>query len=220
MLLNLIKKELLIEFRSKQIILSMLIFGLAIILIFALSSNISFEILSNYSAGMFWLMNLFVVVIGVHRSFAYEKEFDAFSLLVSAPVDRGMIFLSKWVSGFIFITTTQLIIIAPFFKLLLLDIPENISFFILTSLLINLAMMSIASIVSGIVIRSNFSEVLLPLLMFPLLSPLMIAATKISNDIINSQSYELWNVWVLIIASIVVLFGLAGYALFDFIVEE
>ena len=220
MLLNLIKKELLIEFRSKQIILSMLIFGLAIILIFALSSNISSEILSNYSAGMFWLMNLFVVVIGVHRSFAYEKEFDAVSLLVSAPVDRGMIFLSKWVSGFIFITTTQLIIIAPFFKLLLLDIPENISFFILTSLLINLAMMSIASIVSGIVIRSNFSEVLLPLLMFPLLSPLMIAATKISNDIINSQSYELWNVWVLIIASIVVLFGLAGYALFDFIVEE
>ena len=220
MILNLIKKELLIEFRSKQIILSMLIFGLAIILIFALSSNISSEILSNYSAGMFWLMNLFVVVIGVHRSFAYEKEFDAFSLLVSAPVDRGMIFLSKWVSGFIFITTTQLIIIAPFFKLLLLDIPENISFFILTSLLINLAMMSIASIVSGIVIRSNFSEVLLPLLMFPLLSPLMIAATKISNDIINSQSYELWNVWVLIIASIVVLFGLAGYALFDFIVEE
>ena len=220
MLLNLIKKELLIEFRSKQIILSMLIFGLAIILIFALSSNISSEILSNYSAGMFWLMNLFVVVIGVHRSFAYEKEFDAFSLLVSAPVDRGLIFLSKWVSGFIFITTTQLIIIAPFFKLLLLDIPENISFFILTSLLINLAMMSIASIVSGIVIRSNFSEVLLPLLMFPLLSPLMIAATKISNDIINSQSYELWNVWVLIIASIVVLFGLAGYALFDFIVEE
>ena len=220
MLLNLIKKELLIEFRSKQIILSMLIFGLAIILIFALSSNISSEILSNYSAGMFWLMNLFVVVIGVHRSFAYEKEFDAFSLLVSAPVDRGMIFLSKWVSGFIFITTTQLIIIAPFFKLLLLDVPENISFFILTSLLINLAMMSIASIVSGIVIRSNFSEVLLPLLMFPLLSPLMIAATKISSDIINSQSYELWNVWVLIIASIVVLFGLAGYALFDFIVEE
>ena len=220
MLLNLIKKELLIEFRSKQIILSMLIFGLAIILILALSSNISSEILSNYSAGMFWLMNLFVVVIGVHRSFAYEKEFDAFSLLVSAPVDRGMIFLSKWVSGFIFITTTQLIIIAPFFKLLLLDIPENISFFILTSLLINLAMMSIASIISGIVIRSNFSEVLLPLLMFPLLSPLMIAATKISNDIINSQSYELWNVWVLIIASIVVLFGLAGYALFDFIVEE
>ena len=220
MLLNLIKKELLIEFRSKQIILSMLIFGLAIILIFALSSNVSSEILTNYSSGMFWVMNLFIVVIGVHRSFAYEKEFDAFSLLVSSPVDRGLIFLSKWVSGFIFITTTQLIIIAPFFKLLLLDTPDNLILFLSTSMLINLGMMAIANLVSGIVIRSSFSEVLLPLLMFPLLSPLMIAATKISHAIINSQSYEIWNVWVLIVVSIVVLFGLAGYALFDFIVEE
>ena len=98
--------------------------------------------------------------------------------------------------------------------------PENLSLFALTSLLINIGMMAIANLVAGIVIRSNFSEILLPLLLFPLLSPLMIAATKISSGVINSQPYEMWNVWVLIITSIVVIFGLAGYALFDFIVEE
>ena len=220
MLLSLISKELLIEFRSKQTILSMLIFGLAVILIFAFSTNISREILTNYSPGMFWLMNLFIVVLGVHRSFAYEKEFDAFSLLISAPIDRGLIFLSKWFSGFIFLTVTQVIVIAPFFKLLLLDFPENLSFFILTAMLVNLGMMAIANLVSGIVIRSNFSEILLPLILFPLLSPLMIAATKISSGVISLQPFNIWNVWVLIVISIVVLFGLAGYALFDFIVEE
>ena len=198
----------------------MLIFGLAVILIFAFSTNISREILTNYSPGMFWLMNLFIVVLGVHRSFAYEKEFDAFSLLISAPIDRGLIFLSKWISGFIFLTVTQVIVITPFFKLLLLDFPENLSLFILTAMLVNLGMMAIANLVSGIVIRSNFSEILLPLILFPLLSPLMIAATKISSSVINLQSYDMWNVWVLIVISIVVLFGLAGYALFDFIVEE
>ena len=220
MLISLISKELLIEFRSKQTILSMLIFGLAVILIFAFSTNISREVLTNYSPGMFWLMNLFIVVLGVHRSFAYEKEFDAFSLLISAPIDRGLIFLSKWISGFIFLTVTQVIVITPFFKLLLLDFPENLSLFILTAMLVNLGMMAIANLVSGIVIRSNFSEILLPLILFPLLSPLMIAATKISSSVINLQPYDMWNVWVLIVTSIVVLFGLAGYALFDFIVEE
>ena len=220
MLISLISKELLIEFRSKQTILSMLIFGLAVILIFAFSTNISREVLTNYSPGMFWLMNLFIVVLGVHRSFAYEKEFDAFSLLISAPIDRGLIFLSKWISGFIFLTVTQVIVITPFFKLLLLDFPENLSLFILTAMLVNLGMMAIANLVSGIVIRSNFSEILLPLILFPLLSPLMIAATKISFAVINLQPFDMWNVWVLIVASIVVLFGLAGYALFDFIVEE
>ena len=220
MLISLISKELLIEFRSKQTILSMLIFGLAVILIFAFSTNISREVLTNYSPGMFWLMNLFIVVLGVHRSFAHEKEFDAFSLLISSPIDRGLIFLSKWISGFIFLTVTQVIVITPFFKLLLLDFPENLSLFILTAMLVNLGMMAIANLVSGIVIRSNFSEILLPLILFPLLSPLMIAATKISSSVINLQPYDMWNVWVLIVISIVVLFGLAGYALFDFIVEE
>ena len=208
------------ELRSKQIILSMLFFGLAIILIFAFSSNVAKVILSNYAPGMFWLMNLFIVVLGAHRSFAYEKEFDAFSILISSPVDRGIIFIAKWISGFLFITITQLVIFIPFFKLLLLDIPLETFLFISTALLINLAIMAVANLVSGIVIRSNFSEILLPLLLFPLLSPLIIAATKISKSIINLESFAIWNVWVLIVVSVVVIFGLAGYALFDHIVEE
>ena len=220
MLFSLIKKELLMELRSKQIVLSMLFFGLAIILIFAFSSNVSKVVLSNYAPGMFWLMNLFIVVLGVHRSFAYEKDYDAFSILISSPVDRGIIFIAKWISGFLFITITQLVILIPFFKLLLLDIPIEILLFISTALLINLAIMAVANLVSGIVIRSNFSEILLPLLLFPLLSPLTIAATKISKSIIDLESFAMWNVWVLIVASVVVIFGLAGYALFDHIIEE
>lgn len=220
MLFSLIKKELLMELRSKQIVLSMLFFGLAIILIFAFSSNISKVVLSNYAPGMFWLMNLFIVVLGVHRSFAYEKDYDAFSILISSPVDRGIIFIAKWISGFLFITITQLVILIPFFKLLLLDIPIETFLFISTALLINLAIMAVANLVSGIVIRSNFSEILLPLLLFPLLSPLTIAATKISKSIIDLESFAMWNVWVLIVASVVVIFGLAGYALFDHIIEE
>ncbi|MBH51015.1 MAG: heme exporter protein CcmB [Candidatus Neomarinimicrobiota bacterium] len=220
MLFSLIKKELLMELRSKQIVLSMLFFGLAIILIFAFSSNVSKVVLSNYAPGMFWLMNLFIVVLGVHRSFAYEKDYDAFSILISSPVDRGIIFIAKWISGFLFITITQLVILIPFFKLLLLDIPIETFLFISTALLINLAIMAVANLVSGIVIRSNFSEILLPLLLFPLLSPLTIAATKISKSIIDLESFAMWNVWVLIVASVVVIFGLAGYALFDHIIEE
>ncbi len=208
------------ELRSKQIVLSMLFFGLAIILIFAFSSNVSKVVLSNYAPGMFWLMNLFIVVLGVHRSFAYEKDYDAFSILISSPVDRGIIFIAKWISGFLFITITQLVILIPFFKLLLLDIPIETFLFISTALLINLAIMAVANLVSGIVIRSNFSEILLPLLLFPLLSPLTIAATKISKSIIDLESFAMWNVWVLIVASVVVIFGLAGYALFDHIIEE
>ena len=212
MFISLLKKELFIEFRSREVILSMLIFGLSIILAFAFTTNVSKIIVLNYAPGMFWIMILFVTTLGVHRSFTYEKNFDAFSLLISAPIDRGLIYLSKWISGTIFLTVMEIIIIIPFFKFLLLDLPSN---FILFS-----AIMSVASLVAGISMRANLSEVLVPILFFPLVSPVIIAATKISSGVLFGDPYQLWQIWLLIIVSVIVIFPLAGYTLFDFITEE
>ena len=220
MFLTLLKKELFIEFRSREVILSMLIFGLSIILVFAFTSNVSKVIVTNYAPGMFWIMVLFVTVLGVHRSFSYEKEFDAFSLLISSPIDRGLIYLAKWISGFIFLTIMEAIVIIPFFKFLLIEYPSDLLLSVVTTLLINLAIMSVASLVSGIAMRANLSEVLVPILFFPLVSPVVIAASKISAGIMAGEPYQLWQIWLLIVISIIVIFSLVGYTLFDFITEE
>ena len=220
MFISLLKKELFIEFRSREVILSMLIFGLSIILAFAFTTNVSKIIVLNYAPAMFWIMILFVTTLGVHRSFTYEKNFDAFSLLISAPIDRGLIYLSKWISGTIFLTVMEIIIIIPFFKFLLLDLPSNFILFSATSILINFAIMSVASLVAGISMRANLSEVLVPILFFPLVSPVIIAATKISSGVLSGDPYQLWQIWLLIIVSVIVIFPLAGYTLFDFITEE
>ena len=220
MFLTLLKKELFIEFRSREVILSMLIFGLSIILVFAFTSNVSKVIVTNYAPGMFWIMVLLVTVLGVHRSFSYEKEFDAFSLLISSPIDRGLIYLAKWISGFIFLTIMEAIVIIPFFKFLLIEYPSDLLLSVVTTLLINLAIMSVASLVSGIAMRANLSEVLVPILFFPLVSPVDIAASKISAGIMAGEPYQLWQIWLLIVISIIVIFSLVGYTLFDFITEE
>ena len=192
----------------------------SIILTFAFTTNVSKIIVLNYAPGMFWIMILFVTTLGVHRSFTYEKNFDAFSLLISAPIDRGLIYLSKWISGTIFLTVMEIIIIIPFFKFLLLDLPSNFILFSVTSILINFAIMSVASLVAGISMRANLSEVLVPILFFPLVSPVIIAATKISSGVLFGDPYQLWQIWLLIIVSVIVIFPLAGYTLFDFITEE
>ena len=65
MFLTLLKKELFIEFRSREVVLSMLIFGLSIILAFAFTSNVSKVIITNYAPGMFWIMILFVTMMKI-----------------------------------------------------------------------------------------------------------------------------------------------------------
>ena len=220
MFLILLKKELYNEFRSRELIFSMLVFGFSIILAFAFTTDISHTIVSNYAPGMFWTMVLFVTVLGVHRSFSHEKEMDAFSMLISSPIDRGLIYLSKWVSGFIFLTLMEIMICIPFFKFLLIDFPPQPFLALGTTLLINLAIMAVASLVSGIAMRARLSEVLLPILLFPMISPVIIAATKITSGIMANNPYQLWQLWLFIILSTIVIFGLVGYTLFDFVTEE
>jgi len=124
------------------------------------------------------------------------------------------------VSGFIYLTLMEILIIFPFFKFLMIDYPSNILIAISTTLFVNLGIMAVANLVSGIAMRSNLSEILLPILFFPLVSPIIIAATKISTAVMLNDPYGLWEIWVLIVGSIIIISGLAGYVLFDYLVEE
>ncbi|MEE8335152.1 MAG: heme exporter protein CcmB [Candidatus Neomarinimicrobiota bacterium] len=216
----LLKKELLIEFRSKEITISMLTFGMAIILTFSFAFNVSPQIFSNFAPGLFWIMILFVSVLGLHRSFSYEKEFDAFSLLISSPVDRGLIFFAKWISATLFISLMEILVVLPFFLFLGLQTPSSISGLFGTAVLCNAALMVVGSLVSGLAMRARLSEVLLPVLLFPLVSPVIIAAVKISSAQMAGDLFADWQIWLYIILSFIVIFGLVGFALFDHITEE
>ena len=219
-LLKLIKKELYAEIINKEVIITMLAFGLSIVMIFSFSSNLSKDVINNYTSGFFWTMILFVVVLGVHRSFAYEKEFDGFIMLVTAPIDRGQIYIAKCISGFLFISLMEVLIIFPFFTLLSIDIVLNYLPLLWTTLLINFALMSVSNLISGIAMQARISEILFPVLLFPLVSPLIIAATNITNSILRQTPFSDWQIWIYLVLSIIVVFGLSGYALFDFIIEE
>ena len=220
MLINLIKKELLIELRSKQILVSMAAFGLSVVLVFAFSFSVSSTILEMFAPGLFWVLILFTSVLGLHRLFDYEKEFDAFSLVISAPVDRGTIFFSKWISGLIYLAVAEIIIVPLFILFLQLHWTQPLLPGIGLLLLGNAGIMAIGALISGLAMRARMSEVLLPVLLFPLVTPVLIAVTKATAGYLNGDPFAVWQFWVLILASFTVIFGLLGYLLFDHVTEE
>lgn len=217
---TLLRKEILVEFRSREITVSMLSFGLTVILIFAFAFNVTPGLMTTFAPGLFWVMTMFVAVLGLHRMFAYEKEFDAFGFLISAPVDRGVIFLAKWISGTLLLLLTDLLVLPPFFLFLGLPFHSGLVWGILILILGNLGVMVSGSLVSGLAMRARMSEVLLPILLFPLASPVLIAATKATLGILNSDPVSTWEIWVLLLGTFIVTFGLLGYVVFDHITEE
>jgi heme exporter protein B len=163
---------------------------------------------------------LFISVLGLHRSFSLEKEFDAIGLILSAPVDRSLIFLSKWVSGFLFLLIAQIIIVPLFWLFLDLDIPEQIGLWLLIFIMTDLGIAAIGSLVAGITLRARMSEVLLPILLFPLVSPLLIAAVKSTDAILMGLPFEEWKIWAAIIFTFVISFSVTGVLIFEYVSEE
>ena len=115
---NLIWKELINEWRSREMVVSMFIFGLAVTLVFAFAFNVSPVFFRQFAPGLLWVVILFTSVLGLNRLFSYEGDMDAHWSWISAPIDRGLVFLSKLLVGFIFLSMAELLFIVPFFLFL------------------------------------------------------------------------------------------------------
>ena len=220
MFYTLVRKDLLLELRTKEIIIPMFTFGLAIILIFSLSFNASQEINHTFSPGLLWIIILFVSSLGLHRMFVLEKEFDAFTLNLAAPIDRGTIFISKVVSGTILLLIAEIMIIPPFVVFMNLSIPSNWPIMMLILIIGDLGIMSIGAIISGLSMRAKLSEILFPILFFPLVSPHLIACVKATNYWFKGIPFINWQSWVYLIITFFIIFFLVGFMIFDFIAEE
>ena len=78
MLAVLLRKDLLIEFRSREILISMVTFGAAVTLLYAFAFRPSPQSMQTFAPGLMWMIFLFVSVLALHRSHSLEKECDAF----------------------------------------------------------------------------------------------------------------------------------------------
>jgi heme exporter protein B len=220
MIFHLVLKDLKIEWRSKEIITSMFIFGLSITLIFALAFQVAPNLIRTFAPGLLWVVILFTSVLGLNRLFSLEKEDHALWSWVAAPVNRGTVYIAKVISAFIFIIMSELLFIIPFF--IFLNLPSNFSFisFALILFLGTGAIVSVGCLISGITLQARLRDVLIPILLFPSASPVAIAATKCTGLLFNQIPLVNYLFWLLILGSFFVIFGLFGYLVFNQIVEE
>ena len=217
----LIKKEILNELRSKESIISMIVFGISIILLISFTINPTSIEIKKIMPGIFWLTYLFSVVIGLLRLYAYENEFNAFNMLLLSPIDRGNIYLGKMISIWIFIIITQIITVPLFIIILKFQVPLKLVIpFISFLLLANWALAAIGTTISGIGMRTEMSEVLIPMLLYPLLSPVIISSVKVTEEMMKGNGYINYSFWIMIIFTFAIIFTLIGYLTFDIISEE
>ena len=216
MLSTLLYKELKLEFRTKETILSMFLLGIILTFLFSISiENISQELVIVY----FWIIIFMISSLGLYRSYQNEKSLDSFNMMLSSPIDPSLIFLSKVISFFIQIIIVQIFlfpIVILFFNLNL-----NINFgVILLTLVTNWYISSLGNIIGGITLRSNRNEMIIPILLFPFSAPILLAIIRATIGIIDNYNFYDFSNWIfIIIASSIIVFILGIWAYYDIIKE-
>lgn len=215
---QIIQKDVKVEWRGRQGVPVMLVFTLLIVFLFNFALGLSPELQTGLAAGLLWVSLAFASTLGLNRSISLEKENNALDGLLLAPVDRSAIFFGKSLSNFGFTFLVALVLL-PVFSLFYQQSMINLSL-ILVIILGLAAYTSLGTLLSALSIQTRTRDVLLPILLYPLALPILIAAVEASRGVLSGQTIGDLSSWFYFLLACNILFIAAGLMFFESILEE
>ncbi len=213
-------KDLRIELRTLQSLSAMLLFSLTTFVLFRYGlDRTSLE--GSLASGVLLMTILFAAVLGIGRLFVAEREqggFDAFAL---APIDGSALFYAKVTAQLIYLAILEAFAL-PVFAVLFLSDWSGLGALTAVLALLNLGLALIGTIVSVMATNSRARDLLTPLLLLPLLVPLMISAASAAAPLLDADgpSFAEFPKWLALLGLYDLIFGLIGWAVFDYLIED
>jgi heme exporter protein B len=216
-----IRKDLAIEWRTKESVPAMALFTVTVYVLFHFGLDRD-SLDGELASGVLWVTLLLAAVIGVSRLFAAEREQGGIDGLLLAPVDRTALFLAKAAVLFLYLAALELVAVPAFVVLLLAPgvtgaLPE----LVVVLLAANVGLSAVGALVSALASETNARELIVPLLLLPMLVPLLIAAASATEPLLRqSASTEDLGRWLGFLAGYDALFVLLSLAVFDYLLDD
>ena len=214
---NTLSKDLRLEWRSKDAINSMLFFALLTVVIFSFSFELTAEESREITGGLIWVALLFAAVVALNQTWARELRNSVLDAYRIAPAPLESLFVAKAIGNFIFVSVLELIITPLFIIFYNLRSVGPGYQLIIVSLLGNWAVVVNGTFFGAISIRTRSREVLLPLLLFPISIPALLAAVKATTYILTGEESAYLPLVFLAVYDIV--FTTIGVVLFETVLQ-
>ena len=211
-------KDLAAELRSRELLSAMLVFALLVIFIFNFALELEPGTSASVTSGVLWVTFAFAGTLGLTRSMAMEKDRGCLDGLLLAPVDRSAIYFGKALGNLVFMLIEAAIVL-PVYSIL-----YNVNLLIpglwAVILLGSIGYVAVGTLLSSMAVQARTRDMLLPILLFPVVIPILIAAVKSSSGFIGG--FEMSEIWPYLNLLIVydVVFTAIAYMVFDYVVEE
>ena len=222
-LLAVVEKDLRLEWRTKESLLVMVVFALLVLTLFSFAfgpGGGSGENARAVQAGVLWISFLFACVIGLSRTMGVEHESSGFSAMYASPSDPSALYLGKVVSVAVLMGIMELAGFAVLAVLYQADVWKSTGALALVAVSATIGIAASGTLFSAMSTRTRTREVLLPVLMFPALVPVLIAAVKATEAHLGGGGWADSRDWIRLMLVYDVVFLVAASMVFEYILEE
>ncbi len=189
----LLGKELRTEFRSRDLLTTTVVFILIVIVLFSFTFDPTSDESRRFAPGLLWLAFLFASSLMLQPCLLREQHNDTLSALRLSVSDPFAIFLAKVVANTLFLLLTELLLLPIFAVMYNVPVTPVLHWLVLVFFLASLGISTAGTALSAISAQARMRELLLPLLMLPLLTPILVASTEVTKRLFEREPFVQWT---------------------------
>jgi heme exporter protein B len=217
--IGVIRKDLLLEWRGRARLNATLFFAVMTLLLFSFATGAE-QIIAKNAAGYLWLAVMLSSVLSLGESFRLEAENSALEGLRLLPVDPQAVFLGKAIANTMLLFGLSLVLVPISIALYSVEITGDLPNAAAVMFLGCAAISAPGTLYAAIANQARARDVLLPLLLFPILVPALVAAVKATGLVLEGDPQGRLVAWIWMLIIFNVMYWLICLVLFGRVVEE
>jgi heme exporter protein B len=214
-----LRKDLRIEWRSRDAINSMLFFALLVVVLFSMAFDPTQDTSREIAGGVLCVATLFASVTALNQAWAREIRHQVLDALRMTPSGGAAMFLAKVLANFLFVSIVQCILGPIFFIFYNLHPLGDTWLLALVIPLGTWALVSNGTFFAALSIRSRSRELLLPLILFPIFLPALLAMVLSVKTILTGDNSDPDYLFIKMLAGYDIIFTTVSLLLFDTVID-
>lgn len=219
MLTAALRKELLLQWRTRGQIVAVFVFGAASLLLFSFAIGPSAEALRTFSAGFLWLGLLLSSTLTLSESFHSEMENRALEGLLLLPSNPRALYYGKAIANWIQLAVLGIALV-PVMVVLYDAGTTHLGKLLLVILLGSAGLSAPGTLYAAMTAQVKAKQTLLPLLLFPLIVPALLASVKATSLAILGDPMDQSTAWIVLLCAFDLIYWSLCGLLYSRVIEE
>lgn len=213
-----VRKDFLLEIRSKDVVLPVFVFSLLVVVTFNFALESTPNTAYSIVPGILWVSMLFGAMVGFNRVFLSELELGAFQGLLTSPIGRDVIFFGKVLSNVMFLIVIEAILVPVL--IVLFNITVSPLHMICVSIPALLGLSLSGTLFAAISMNMRAKEVMLPILFLPAVVPIIMGSVESTHLIMVEASLNESLKWIGLMIIFDVIYCVIGAVCFTMVIED